>query len=374
MLPDLVSSALSLIILENYAAASRLLTEALVVSHGLRGFILSHRSNSRRLSGDIEGSLADANESLAIKPTAFAYYMNGLSLFSMGSFQEALSVFENVEVAEPSEDHSSGLYKNYNMIEDEAIILSAKRWIMKCRVELELDEQVTRSANESVINEKTQKVVEEAAERIKQQEPEAPRSSGGAIKQRVDKYSRDFYQTSSHVTIAIYIKGIESDGSTIEFDNNEMSVDLQLPNGSRYMMEVDLAGPIIPFESKYTISASKIEIVLKKADSRKWKALERSEADQIAEQKPSYPSSSKNKKDWAKVNKESEEATKGDDEGDELNALLKGIYSNATEETRRAMNKSFSESGGTVLSTSWKDVGYKNIDPTPPEGMEAVKY
>jgi suppressor of G2 allele of SKP1 len=34
----------------------------------------------------------------------------------------------------------------------------------------------------------------------------------------------------------------------------------------------------------------------------------------------------------------------------------------ATDETKRAMNKSYSESGGTVLSTNWKEVSQKKVD------------
>ena len=36
------------------------------------------------------------------------------------------------------------------------------------------------------------------------------------------------------------------------------------------------------------------------------------------------------------------------------------IYKDADEDTRRAMMKSFQESGGTALSTDWKDVSSRN--------------
>jgi hypothetical protein len=41
---------------------------------------------------------------------------------------------------------------------------------------------------------------------------------------------------------------------------------------------------------------------------------------------------------------------------------------------RRAMNKSFQESGGTVLSTNWSEVGSKKVEGTPPKGLEMHKW
>jgi suppressor of G2 allele of SKP1 len=34
------------------------------------------------------------------------------------------------------------------------------------------------------------------------------------------------------------------------------------------------------------------------------------------------------------------------------------------------MNKSFQESGGTVLSTNWSEVGKAPVEVKPPDGME----
>lgn len=79
-------------------------------------------------------------------------------------------------------------------------------------------------------------------------------------------------------------------------------------------------------------------------------------------------------KDWNKIEadikKEEEEETGVGDEA--LNKLFKQIYGNADDDTRRAMVKSYQTSGGTVLSTNWKEVAEKNYEEerTAPKGME----
>ena len=79
-----------------------------------------------------------------------------------------------------------------------------------------------------------------------------------------------------------------------------------------------------------------------------------------------------------------------------LNEMFQKIYADASDETKRAMNKSFQasyqmvyilininqmnlineiqESGGTVLSTNWNDIGKEKTEVKPPDGMEWKKY
>ena len=88
-----------------------------------------------------------------------------------------------------------------------------------------------------------------------------------------------------------------------------------------------------------------------------------------------YPSSkARTAPDWNVV-----EANAQKDEDDDkpegeaaLHKLFQKIYSGASDETRRAMIKSYQTSGGTVLSTNWKEVATKDYenDRTPPKGQE----
>lgn len=106
---------------------------------------------------------------------------------------------------------------------------------------------------------------------------------------------------------------------------------------------------------------------------------------------PAYPTSSKSgPKDWDAVardlSRKPKQNTEGtsqgeewededlDMEGDPASAFFKKLYKNADDDTKRAMMKSYSESGGTVLSTNWSEVGSKRVDAQPPDGMEAKQW
>lgn len=54
--------------------------------------------------------------------------------------------------------------------------------------------------------------------------------------------------------------------------------------------------------------------------------------------------------------------------------MFKDIFGKGSDDQRRAMMKSYQESGGTVLSTNWEDVGKKKVEVSPPDGMIAKKW
>lgn len=118
--------------------------------------------------------------------------------------------------------------------------------------------------------------------------------------------------------------------------------------------------------------------------------------------KNKYPTSSKKSLDWAAIDKSVEEEKL---EGDAaLNKVFQDIFKNGahslflflgvaykrtdihtqvthdsrlasgSEEQRRAMMKSFVESGGTVLSTNWDEVGKGEVKGSPPKGLEMKKW
>jgi suppressor of G2 allele of SKP1 len=118
-------------------------------------------------------------------------------------------------------------------------------------------------------------------------------------------------------------------------------------------VKLDLSNQIVPEDSSKQATPKKIELKLKKlVENVNWMGIEKGGdskllATQIVSQppvdKPSYPSSSKNKKNWDEINREfSKELANDKPEGDAaLNSLFKQIYDRSDEDTRRAMIKSY---------------------------------
>ena len=57
-----------------------------------------------------------------------------------------------------------------------------------------------------------------------------------------------------------------------------------------------------------------------------------------------------------------------------LNGFFQKLFSDADEDTKKAMMKSYQESGGTSLSTNWAEVGKQKVEVQPPQGSEWKKW
>ncbi|KAF1928298.1 SGS-domain-containing protein [Didymella exigua CBS 183.55] len=210
-----------------------------------------------------------------------------------------------------------------------------------------------------------------------------------------NKIKDDWYQSNDTVTVNILAKGAPKDKVRVDFDKDSLSVSFPVEGaGAEYNFNVDpLYAPIDPTESKFRVTSNKVEITLRKASQGvKWKTLEGDRmvdgaegsksaipehiltGKSVQDSAPVYPTSSKSgAKNWDKLAAEDLD-DKDEIEGDETSHFFKKLYSGATSEQQRAMMKSYQESGGTVLSTDWSNVGSKTVVPEPPEGMEARKY
>jgi hypothetical protein len=142
----------------------------------------------------------------------------------------------------------------------------------------------------------------------------------------------DWYQNPTHVFISYKVSSPDvSQEADVSFDNQSITLTYK-----DQTIKVELTNQIVPGESVKQATAKKIELKLKKAiESVNWMGVEKGgEAKLLAtatpiaqtgQQPPSYPTSSKNKKNWDNIDKEiTKEESKDKPEGDSaLNALFK---------------------------------------------------
>ncbi|CAB1416467.1 unnamed protein product [Pleuronectes platessa] len=238
----------------------------------------------------------------------------------------------------------------------------------------------------------------------------------------VPPVKHDWYQTESQVIVTVMAKNVPKDGVCVNFTDKELntmihnfkilttklsvkSVSVSFlhslfsssPTFSRCndLDQMLLCGirippppppppssssPLAPAVSHTGPLADRhlVEIKMKKTDGIRWEKLEgEGQESNIKHFNPNqHPTSSNHAHKWDKMVVDISEEEKSENlEGDAaLNKLFQQIYSDGTDEVKRAMNKSFMESGGTVLSTNWKDVGKRKVDVNPPDDAEVKKY
>jgi len=201
------------------------------------------------------------------------------------------------------------------------------------------------------------------------------------------KIKHSFYQSDTAVNIQIPIKGLKKDQVQVETTDSTLSVSTKVPaTGNDYSLEIDLAHPIDSSRTSFNVTGLNIEIKLYKRQAIQWGSLDaQSSAGKtqppvpmsrpLTEKAPGYPSSSQRAKNWDKLEAQikKDEKDNKEDTGD-ANAIFQQLYRDSDENTRRAMNKSMYESGGTCLNMNWEEVSKAKVTCEPPDGMEWKKY
>jgi len=324
--------------------------------------------------GKLSQSLQDAAAALSFEPKAhMALHWRGIALFYMGDFVNAKAAFEESLRANASAKAPRAL------------------WLRKCDAELSgstlplggiVAEASKATGGASAYPASTP--VATAVPVAPAAASSAPAASSAAaptdstISGR-KPIRREWYQNDTTVSITLFAKDVPVDACKVEFQEQELSMIFPLPGfaGEDYQLDLDLFDAIDPAASTVEVSKMKVELSLAKRNhGTKWGDLEKMEMESYVPEQPAYPTSNKAKRDWSQIDREMEQEIKGEKPaGDEaLNTLFKQIYDRADDETRRAMNKSFQTSGGTVLSTNWGEVAradYEGKDrPSAPDGQE----
>ena len=181
-------------------------------------------------------------------------------------------------------------------------------------------------------------------------------------------------------------------------------------HGDKKLVLDPLTGAIDPDNSDFTIGKFTVEVRLRKKSPRRWVGLVRKSqfcprcprgarlyadgraaVDAVDDQPSVIPLSptvqspsarQKPRKNWEGIAEEAiiaePEKSLNDDPnagGDAaVNVFFEKLFANADDDTKKAMMKSFQESGGTTLSTNWADVGRRKIEVKPPQGSEWRKW
>ncbi|KIK07018.1 hypothetical protein K443DRAFT_2794 [Laccaria amethystina LaAM-08-1] len=192
----------------------------------------------------------------------------------------------------------------------------------------------------------------------------------------------EFYESDDRVVLSVFDRGADPAQVTVTFEPRKFTY----VHGEKSLILEPLKGQIDPDASNYTVGKVKVEIRLAKRAQGRWGSLVGDSPDPLAntsysaapEPRPAHKSA----KNWEGITTEilggdKEKSTDEDPNvgGDStLNGFFQKIFADADEDTKRAMMKSYSESGGTTLSTNWDEVKKAPVEVKPPAGAEWKKW
>lgn len=404
----------------DYPGAIKAYTQAIQLSPTAPDYFIKRSTAHQRSSPpDNASALSDAEQGVLFAQKRAkreliiqAQLRRAIALFGLGRYGDAKFVFEIVKRMDPKEK-TIGMWEN--KVTTKLGALEKDDPNSQVTVKETPEPQETKSHAQSASEEKT----------------ETPSANGNAAAPAVptpaaptqtpaNKIRHDWYQNNENIVFTLLAKGVPKDKAQIDIKERSLSITFPLVTESDYEFTLDpLYAAIDPSQSKYSVLSTKVEVTLKKTQpGQKWRALESSQPvdttstepaakpipshildpTQASASAPAYPSSSRNgPKNWDKLVDEmtakkpkkdgKDPAKPGDkkgeddddwdydkEDGDEVNGFFKKLYSGASDEVRKAMIKSFTESGGTALSTNWADVSKGTVPVQPPDGMEAKKW
>ena len=296
--------------------------------------------------------LQDATRALRYtQNTSEPLYLRGVASFWLQEYESALVSFR--KALESYDVSQSGKYMEKEI----------KTFIRKCESELGEDTKTTATVPRR-INTKSENV-----------------TTSSSKKQAVLKY--EYYQNDKKVVVSVLEKVNSEKQVDVSFGEQTCEVTITRSDNTQGILKWYLHEKIDAEKSTWKVKSEKVVLKLKKLEPKEWPGLQGkappallTSSTKTNKEVPKIYSGSN--KDWSQVDKWcKDELEKEKPQGEAaLQKLFENIYKNADEDTRRAMNKSYQTSGGTVLSTNWNEVEKEDYEKTKkaPDGMEFRKW
>ena len=183
----------------------------------------------------------------------------------------------------------------------------------------------------------------------------------------------DYYQTAEHVVLSVYVRHQPKEDVSVRVEGQELRVCAPALSDA---FTLSLWAPVSP-EVDVAVVPSKIELTLRKCEGGvMWPTLVADGTRAAAPAPASMPSTApRPASKWDALDYTAADGAPASGSGDaERSAVLQTRFAAAGPAPRRAMVKSFQESGGTALSTNWADVKDKTMSVRAPQGLEARRY